>query len=85
MVEAADTLQWRVDAIKGVDPSLGDYAVFNDLNIPIGWCRNCPPLHPYYHTEKDTLQYATELPVLAAATEVTALAALELATSDKRL
>jgi len=85
MVEAADALKWRVDAIDGVDVTFSDYAPFRDLNIPTVWCWHYPPVHPYYHTEKDTLEYATNLPELVAATEVTALAALELATSERQL
>jgi hypothetical protein len=86
MVEAADALKWKVHYITGVEPTFSDYAPFRDIDIPTVWCWHYPPAHPYYHTEKDTLEFLpTSITDLVASTEVTALAALELATTDRRL
>ncbi len=85
LVEAAEELQWRVDAIVGVAASGSDNAPFRDINVPNSWVRTYPPIHPYYHTERDTLEFAVHIPELVASVEVTALAALELATTEKRL
>ena len=85
MIEAADALHWRVDVITGVEVTFSDYAPFRDLNIPNCWAFTYPPLHPYYHTEKDTLTYNTNLLGVVHTAELNALAALELATTDKRL
>ncbi len=86
MVEAADALKWKVHYITGVESTFSDYAPFRDSDIPTVWCWHYPPAHPYYHTEKDTLEFLpTSITDLVASTEVTALAALELATTDRRL
>lgn len=84
MIEAAEELRWKVHAIEGVAATFSDYAPFRDMNIPNGWAWTYPPIHPYYHTEKDTLEYAVRLPELAHAAEITALCALKLAMSEKR-
>lgn len=85
MVETAETLQWRIHTMEEVSSSFSDYAPFRDLDIPNVWAWTFPPVHPYYHTAKDTLEYAVRLPELTHATEVTAAAALALATTDRRL
>jgi len=85
LVEVAEALQWRVDAMRGVDLTFSDYAPFRDINVPNCWIWQYPPIHPYYHTELDNLMYQPPMGELVACTEVTALAALELATTDKRL
>jgi len=84
MVEAADALKWKVHHITGVEPTFSDYAAFRDIDVPTAWCFHYPPMHPYYHTERDTLEFMpTGITDLVAATEVTALAYLELATTDR--
>lgn len=85
MVEAADALKWKVHHIEGVEPTFSDYATFRDINVPTAWCWHNPPLHPYYHTERDTLEFLANITDILAATEVTALAYLELATTDRRV
>jgi hypothetical protein len=84
MVQSANELGWKVHAIEGVAQTFSDYAPFRDLNIPNTWAWTYPPIHPYYHTEKDTLEFAVHLPDLAHVAEVTAHAALKVAMSDKR-
>ena len=85
MVEASDALRWRVNHITGVEPTFSDYAPFRDINVPTAWCWHYPPLFPYYHTERDTLEFMPSIMDLVAATEVTALAALELAITARRV
>ena len=85
MVEAAGALKWKLHYIDGVEPTFSDYAAFRDINVPTAWCWHNPPLHPYYHTEKDTLEFMPSMTDLVAATEVTALACLELVTTDRRV
>ena len=49
---------WRVDSV--VDPSsfvFSDYYPFMVLGIPSTWIWEYPPIHPYYHTEKDILEF----------------------------
>lgn len=82
--EAAGELGWRIDREDGVEATFSDYAPFRDLGIPVAWIWQYPPIHPYYHTEKDVLQYATPMPELARTTEVTAHCAAGLASSGKR-
>jgi len=86
MVESADALKWKVHYITGVEPTFSDYAPFRDIDIPTVWCFHYPPLHPYYHTERDTLEFLpASITDVVATTEVTALAALELAATDRLL
>ena len=49
---------WRVDTV--VDPKsfvFSDYYPFMLLKIPSTWIWEYPPMHPYYHTENDILDY----------------------------
>jgi aminopeptidase YwaD len=49
---------WKVDSV--VDPSslvFSDYYPFMLLGIPSTWIWEYPPMHPYYHTENDVLDF----------------------------
>lgn len=85
MIETAEELQWRIHIVDGVEPTFSDYAAFRDLDIPNVWTWEASPSHPYYHTEKDTIEFAVRLPELVRSTEVTELAAFKLAMSEKIL
>lgn len=82
--EAAGELDWPIDVAEGVEATFSDYAPFRDLGIPVAWIWKYPPIHPYYHTEKDVLRTATQIPELARVTEVTARCAANLASSEQR-
>jgi len=51
-------LGWKIHVLKGLNASYSDYAPFRDIGIPAAWFWED---HPYYHTEKDTIEYAVNL------------------------
>jgi len=54
--EAARRAQWPVDVWVEEDFPLSDTAPFARLGIPTMWFWQYPPMHPYYHSDGDTLE-----------------------------
>ncbi len=84
-VEIAEILGWKLDIVEGVEVTFSDYAPFRDIGVPNAWFWEYPPIHPYYHTWKDTIEFAVNLRDLVRSLEVIALSATKLATTAHTL
>ena len=76
---------WKVDTV--VDPKsfvFSDYYPFMLLKIPSTWIWEYPPMHPYYHTENDILEYVDAKKLLKVI-EVNARLAFHLAYASRPL
>jgi Zn-dependent M28 family amino/carboxypeptidase len=74
---------WKVESV--VDPSefvFSDYYPFMRLGIPSTWIWEYPPIHPYYHTENDVVEYVDAAKLLKGI-EVNARLAFHLAYAPK--
>ncbi len=74
---------WKVDSV--VDPKsfvFSDYYPFMLLRIPSTWIWEYPPMHPYYHTENDILDFVDAKKLLKVI-EVNARVAFHLAFEPK--
>lgn len=57
---AAEQVGWRVDCEEDFDSpikELSDQCAFVEAGVPATWIWEQSNTHPYYHTEKDLLQY----------------------------
>lgn len=54
--QAATAASWPVDVWGGEDFALSDSAPFAHIGLPTIWYWQYPPVHPYYHTDRDTLE-----------------------------
>jgi Zn-dependent M28 family amino/carboxypeptidase len=82
-LEKASEAKWKVGSV--VDPSafvFSDYYPFMILGIPSTWIWEYPPIHPYYHTENDILDFV-DAEKLLKAIEVNARLAFHLAFERK--
>ncbi len=82
--ETAKIIGWKLHSIEGASETIGDYGPFRDIGIPTAMFVEYPPPHPYYHTEKDSIEFAPHPKDLARTLEVSALCAIRLASTDKR-
>jgi Zn-dependent M28 family amino/carboxypeptidase len=82
-LEKAREAKWKVGPV--VDPSafvFSDYYPFMMLGIPSTWIWEYPPIHPYYHTENDIIDFVDAKKLLKAI-EVNARLAFHLAFERK--
>jgi len=57
-LKATKEMTWQVDAVMDLTPqSWVDAKPFIDAGVPAMWIWENPPIHPYYHSEKDLLRY----------------------------
>lgn len=75
----AEKVGWKIDYT--VDPKdflFSDYVPFMKMGIPAMWVWEYPPIHPYYHSERDILDYI-DMGKLAKTAIVSKICAFELA------
>lgn len=56
-IEKASQLKWPVHYTSDLSISFSDYAPFNARGVPAMWIFEYPPIHPYYHTAKDKIEF----------------------------
>lgn len=56
-VEKASKLKWPVHYTNDLSISFSDYAPFNARGVPAMWIFEYPPIHPYYHTARDKIEF----------------------------